>query len=344
MNSPISDDELLAKGENEIENAYAQCENPEAIQGITHFLFPATAKTKDETSVSDMDGKTGRLASSDRLEIALKMHISNYDISLINVRNYLLYPEERAEIESSLNMENCLDFINELGNLSDIAKDCDEDHIRSLCLSIARITDKEYFVKPGWFINPVFSVLNAIDGIVKATDKQNGSAIAAFIIDNEQTLTIAISILAVSYLDHSGYNLCIVASQDDREIIVQNFFRRVLDSAKEGTLFKTQNPGFLLSRSARIFPDKCPEIFSVLCQSNSLIDDFVLNILEHSKSSERISYAMNKDITAYCSLDTLREHAKRRLSDDSMTYPVRAAWRVINENKPFRHDGTECSF
>ena len=82
--------------------------------------------------------------------------------------------------------------------------------------------------------------------------------------------------------------------------------------------------------------------------SDPTLDAFALAILKHSFDSHKgQTYGLHDNrnaINAYCSIDELKRHASERLSDNELTFPARAAWQaVVDEKIYYGVDGSMAS-
>ena len=116
-------------------------------------------------------------------------------------------------------------------------------------------------------------------------------------------------------------------------------------AAASGELFNKVNPARILWLAPALMPERCKVLFQALKQRDPSLDRFALAMTEDGFDSVngRI-YALDKEIDrleAYIAVDILKQHASDRLKDQSLEYPVRAAWRaIVEEKKLYGNDGS----
>jgi len=90
----------------------------------------------------------------------------------------------------------------------------------------------------------------------------------------------------------------------------------------------------------------CSELLSILKTSDPNLDRFALHFLSSSwDSSNGAAFSLPDEeflVSAYCSLDDLKVHARQRLEDVDLGYPARAAWQSVVEGKSlYGFDGSQ---
>ncbi|MDP2785587.1 MAG: hypothetical protein Q8O38_13490 [Sulfurimicrobium sp.] len=90
---------------------------------------------------------------------------------------------------------------------------------------------------------------------------------------------------------------------------------------------------------------EAPQIFEVIQLADPTLDRFAMAILGGSFDSNkgRIYCIPESEVrlTAFCSFESILAHAKERLDDASVTYPVRAAWSSLVDRKArYGEDGS----
>ncbi len=335
--------ELLKEGAAHRDAAYNQCGNPVAVRKLVHRLFPLTAKEADEFTLGRVLDVEGHLAAPARLLVALQLHVSGADVSFVVARRYLMHADHRSEIASSLTRQNCLEFLECLGDVAESTATAGVDDVERLCLDIARLADTEPFPtrsqdRSGFFRLPAEDVaVRAIRLVLKTATVDRASSVAERIVIDPAGLTVAMELFARSYLvdrdDDEGTRL----PPGSKGKLATHLARNMLEAAKEGRLLKTCNAGFLLWRMSSVAPRKCPQVYAALKAVDPTLDGFALAILSHSfDSTKGQRYSLPDDsskVEAYCPLRELRKHGRKRLADPTLKLPALAAWRAVVEEK-----------
>ncbi len=104
-------------------------------------MFPLTASVDGEFAYRRVLDVDGHIASPARLLVALQLNVSGADVSFVMARRYLVHAEERSLIASSLTQQNCLEFLECLGDSAKSMAASGVDDVERLCLDIARLAD-----------------------------------------------------------------------------------------------------------------------------------------------------------------------------------------------------------
>ena len=339
-------EDIIGEGKKYREKACDACDRPDAVRSLVNFLFPMVGK------VGRAEDVEGHIGAPSRLYIALHMHIGTNDVSLIVARRYLLSPEERTTIEAGLTVGNCQDFLEKLGKIpGTIAKRSLID-LHETCLSVSRLVDQEPFVSKGkaegvWVSRPLMAADMAIEKIIAAVDADRFEEMANDIVNDKESLTVAMGIVIRSHSEPSSIYSRLVLSEKDREQATQQLAQNILDAARESRLLETGDPSMLLWGVARFAPEKCPAIFKAIEEDDPALDSFMLRIMSREfDSSKGVVYAMPHDksiLEKYCPLADLREKATKRLHSPDLRLPAKAAWMALAENGKFYGvDGSVC--
>ncbi|WP_047783674.1 P-loop NTPase fold protein [Variovorax paradoxus] len=338
---PGKDSDIVKKGAKARDAAYAKCSTPEAVKRLVHRLFPLTAKTEDEFSSNRVLDVEGHLAAPARLLVALQLSTSASDVSFVAARRYLFHPDQRGEIQRTLTPLNCLEFMESLGDVAESLGGGGISDIGDLCLSIARLVDTEpfpsnYRERSGAFSpRPDAVAFRAIGLLVKTVGPSQGPAIAAALVQDEQSTSVAMQVIAVSYLkaDYEGLLKC---PPSNKEKLQRTFAKNCLTAAKTGRLLQTCIPHIILWNLAKFAKNDCPQIFEALKTADPSLDRFAVEILRDNFDSHKGQmYALSEGavLEAYCPIPRFRKHAEGRLTDTAMTFPARAAWQALVEGK-----------
>ncbi len=347
-------EELLKEGAAARDAAFDQCSYPSAVRRLVHRMFPLTAKADDEFTMGRVLDVEGHIAAPARLLVALQLHVSGGDVSFVLARRYLMHAGQRSQITQSLTHQNCLEFLETLGDVAESTGAAGIGDEEELCLDIARLADTEPFParsrdRAGFFTLRAQDVaVRAISLVVKATASDRASSVAERIVEEPQGLTVAMELFARSYLVDKDDNEGLRCPSASKVRLARKLAKNMLDAAKAGRLLKSCNPGFLLWRLSGISPEECPKVLAALKAIDPTLDEFALAILSHSfDSTKGQRYSLTDDrskVEAYCSLKDLKRHATRRLADPALKLPALAAWRaVVEEKSVYGVDGSYAS-
>lgn len=335
--------ELLKEGSAERDAAFDKCGMPNAVRALAHRLFPATARADDAFAFDRVIDTEGRIAAPARLLVALQLHVSGNDVSLVLARRYLLHPDQRDDIVGTLTEHNCSEFLECLGDVADSTTACGIADVERLSVDIARLADRQAFLtksrgQQGAFRLSVEDVaVRAITLVVRAVAPGQGAVIAERIVEDAQAQTVAMELFARSYLRENDNDKDLRCVPEAKERLTDRLAKNVLDAAKAGNLLATCNPGFLLWNLSRIANGVCPKVLKALRSVEPSLDGFAMAIFgSRFDSTKGQIYSLPEDrslVEAYCGLDELKVHAKKRLADETLTYPARAAWQSVVEEK-----------
>lgn len=347
-------EELLKGGAEEREAAFGMCSMPNAVRQMVHRLFPQTANADADFTMDRVRDVEGHIAAPARFLVALQLHISGSDVSLVLARRYLVHADQRDEIARGLTPQNCLEFMACLGDVAESTAASGVGEAEQLCVDIARLADTEPFPtrskdRSGFFrLSAEDVAVRAIRVVVRAAAPDRASAIAERIVAEPHALAVAMKLFVRSFLvdkDDGDGPRC---STEAKGRLSSKLAKNVLDAAKSGRLLPTCNPGFLLWNLSRVAKGECPKVFAAMRSVDPSLDVFVLAILSHSfDSTKGQRYSLPTDrskLEAYCPLDDLKKHAQERLADATLTLPALAAWRSVFEEKSiYGVDGSYAS-
>lgn len=344
--------DLLNEGAAQREQAFERCDRPSAVRALIHRMFPLTARSDDKFTTGRVVDVEGHIAAPARMLVALQMHVSGTDVSYVLARRYLLYSEKRAEICQSLSTQNCLEFLEGLGDVIESTRGAGVDDIDRLCSDLARLADLKPFSdlsqdRTGFFfrLQAEDVALRAIRSLVKVAAPERATVLAETIVSDPYAITVAVQLFTDSYLAERDGDTVLHCLSGARAKLATALSKNVLAAAKEGRLLNTANPGYVLWRLTEVAVKRCPEVFAALQSIDPSLDGFAMAILGSGSDSVKGRYYSLPDdqgkITAYCSIDSLKQHAERRLSDPAVQFPCRAAWQsVLDGKKVYAVDGT----
>lgn len=344
----------------EVINSYAEERNTaidsypcaKGVKDVLHWLFPLTAKADDAFTLDRVVFLEGHLAHPERLQVALHLSARPGDLSLVRVRRYLFEPDKRGEIAAALQQDNCIDFVEQLGNMAEgLAGDVAVD-AEPLARDIARLVDTQPFVRRASERHDVF-VMRAdrvaertIGQLAKRLGEAEACALAEHIVSDAQAISMAAALAATSFMAEDGESDdALKVPADARDRTLSAYANNIEASAKTGELFAKVSPGFALWVLTRLMPERCKAVFLAVKLWEPSLDTFVEAMLRHSfDSNNGQTYRLPKEpelLANYVALADLKQLAAARLKDEAMTYPLRAAWRAIVEEKSiYGKDGT----
>jgi hypothetical protein len=343
--------DILREGSEQRDAAIAQSSSPNATRRLLHRLFPLTAKADDEFAIGQVRDAEGHLASPTRLLVATQLHVSSIDVSLVLARRYLFHADQRDDIVRGLTHQNCLEFMESLGEVAKTTSASDFSDVDRLCLDIARMADTEPFPSKSRDRSSLFSLppeniaLQAIRMVIDSAAADRGSTIAEQLVVAPGALTLGMELFVSSYLSDTGDREKPLCTSQSKSRLTIKLAKNVLDAAKAGRLLETCNPGFILWQMSQVARGDCSKILAALKNLDPTLDDFAMAFLSHGYDSQKGRYYSlptdRKRLEAYCTLEELQQHAKGRLTESDLKLPVAAAWRsVIEEKSIYGVDGS----
>ena len=336
-------EEVIKRHADEREAALAECSNPGAVRDLVHCLFPKTAKADDEFTFDRVVFTEGHLGHPDRLSIALQLSTGSGDVSLTKVRRFLFDPEARETIAKDLNEETCAPFLDTLGSVVEsLGEDLVLD-VEPLAISLARLIEQPSFGERArnrnevWFLSAERLALNAIGALGKRVTPKDAAALAENLICDAEALSIAVGVAHASFAETKKDD-GISASPDSKARAISELSKNLERAAVSGQLFAKLSPGRILwFASPLLSAARCKAIFRAIQQNNPSLDQFALGLMEGGFDSVKGWYYEVPNevdrLEKYVGMDALKKHAAERVKDESLGYPVRAAWRAVVEGK-----------
>ncbi|RYY85119.1 MAG: hypothetical protein EOO15_17790 [Chitinophagaceae bacterium] len=348
--------DLVEKGAEPRQMALNACSAPDAVRRVLHFLFPLVANTDKGYATDRVEAAEGHVASPERLYVALQHSISPLDVSLVAVRRYLVDPASRPFVLAQLTPDNCHEFLGAIADVARAIKGIGITDMPELCLALAQTIETEPFLQASkrgismFAMNPSTVCRSTIAAVIEVAPSNNEQAIWSNIARDRMALSLAADVIADrrngalndckdvdgALAEHSG-----MGDIDTYAINVQQ-------AAQEGRLFKSPTSGYLLWRLAAWKPEACAAVMNTIKMVDPTMDHFALSFLNHSHDSFKgQTFSLPEDIQrleAFMPLDVFKEHARKRLEDAQVDYPLRAAWRAAFEGKKlYAVDGTDAS-
>ncbi|PHV10944.1 hypothetical protein CSQ89_13575 [Chitinimonas sp. BJB300] len=189
--------------------------------------------------------------------------------------------------------------------------------------------------------------LRVIRELVNTVELRKRMEVARKLVECEHTLFIATVIIKEGFQPKSSNHIypLILPVESKREIL-QAYCINIIKASKNNSIFCTANPRVILQAIPWLMMDKCKEIFSALKEGDPTLDNFALAILQYSIDNHKgLIYGLPDSVSrlsAYCTWDELRAHAKLRLAEKSLASQVFIAWRSVVEGKYlYAIDGSE---
>ncbi|MBT2117189.1 KAP family NTPase [Dyella sp. LX-66] len=346
---PGDDDERKNHRER-LERIYARTQNPDAVRELVHFLFPSTAKAGNKFALGGQVDVQGHIAAPSRLNIALSMAIGATDVSIVDAKRYILEPTRREVVEAKLSVENGLGFLEMLGEVADTLTTGEVGDLEGLCLAIARLVDKAPIspsdMQRQFFVIPVETLaVKAISRLVASCAPSQAKVIAYKVTTDADSLTVASEILTDG-LQSAHEPGAIICDKSKQKMAGRKLAENSRAALKGSIFWGRANPARILWTIMRAAPSSAKSVFAEVKKGNPNLDEFALAFLRHGFSSNGgRSYALPDDpaVRNFVSVATLIKHAKKRLSDPDVGYPLRAAWRsVVDEKALYGKDGSDA--
>ena len=347
----LSPEQSVNEGAEERKRAYQTSSSPRGAQRLVHYLFPMVAKDEEEPAfgfISNL-GQDGRLAHPSRLVVALQQSISPAAVSTNLVRRFLLQPDERDAIVKRLSDENCLDFLEQLGKFAASIEGQNDFDAKEFSLTFARLADQDPLAslqrnsKDFIFSNSVSKALYAIDLVTQNLDTNSKEEIAEMLVKSDRALSVAAEVLIRSYAPRNGEQSVIYAPQESKDELSVIFSANVLHACEDNKIFGFADPQSIFLALSIIAPEECKKVYAALKATDPTLDEFALAIMTRSFDTVKgRTYKLSVElIDPYCPLNEFKTHAINRLADETLTYPARAAWRSVAEDKNlYAVDGT----
>lgn len=334
--------EVVKKFNDDRKAALDVCSSPMAVQHMIQFLFPLVAASDGEHGYDSVVFNEGRLAHPERLLVALQLSMQPDNVSLVQVTQFLLQPEQRIVIIQGLQETNCIDFLNSLIDMlkgldAEISVDAEE-----LGVAIAQFGDSQVLANRAKNRNSVFErqsfrvVIEAIDMLSKNMNHLGVNNLVRRLISDPYALSVAAELARRSYgedVSQEKYKLRV--DGEDRIVLMKVFADNIERAIIDNSLFEKSAPDYILWVAALLMPGRCKDIFRYLIENDSTGDKFIEVYLRNSFDSFKGQlYGLPKEIKqieAFVPLQELKEMAAQRLSDSSLRYPTKAAWRSVLE-------------
>lgn len=333
-----------------LERIYARTQNPDAVRELVQFLFPSAAKADSKYSFGGGVDVQGHIAAPSRLNIALSMAIGTTDVSMVDAKRYILEPGRREAVEARLSVENGLGFLEMVGEVAGTLSSGEVGNLEELCLAIARLVDRAPLSRsdtqrPFFTIPTETLAVKAIGRLVASCAPDQAGSIAYKVATDPDSLTVAAQILTDG-LRNAPVQGAIVCDKSKQERAGRKLAENSRAALADSIFWGRANPSRILWTIMRVAPKWAKAVFVQVKKHDPTLDQFALAFLKHAFSSNGgQSYALPDDpaVSNFVSVAALAKHAKKRLNDPDVVYPLRAAWQSIVDGKAlYGKDGSEA--
>ncbi|WP_145985393.1 hypothetical protein [Marilutibacter maris] len=278
------------------------------------------------------------------------MAIGTSDVSMVEAKHYILDPKQREAVESRLSDENGLGFLEMLGELADALSANEVRNLEDTCLAIARLVDRAPLSRSDserqlFTISTESAAVRAIGRLIASCAPDQAEDIAYKLASDPDSLTVAAEILT-NDLRNAPEPGAIVCSKKDHKMAGIKLAKNSQIALNASKFWNCANPSRILWTVMRVAPKSAKAVFRQIKKDDPTLDRFALAFLKHSFSSDGgQSYALPNDpaVTNLVSVTTLTKHAKKRLRDPDVGYPLRAAWQsVVDGRVLYGKDGSDA--
>ncbi|MBF1237526.1 MAG: KAP family NTPase [Lautropia mirabilis] len=327
----------------EIDHACKERGNRELIRDLVGFLFPLIVGGGRYHTQSTSTLSNGCICYPNRLLVALQSGAFGNVVSLDVVRRYINNPGERLEIVEGLTLDNCMEFMQRIGDELDFDESLGIWFIEGLCISIARSVDSRVYVEKIRSNRVLGSdpVVVAVDVIVKILDrlrKVDGSynylSFSRKVVQDEGSLTFAYWVLLFSLrYENKPYGIGPLHVEfEDLEGLSKIFFDNLMKRCREGRFFDLAKPLDIVRYLYKYHRNGFLEFFEIICSHGEDLDYvaeilFVQCVQVGGRMIVSSFYIEEENLIPY---DRLMEVAKQRLSDSELSPRAKAVWSCIS--------------
>lgn len=328
----------------EIDRACKECVDSKLIRDLVGFLFPYIVGGSRYHDKSIFTISNGCICHSNRLLVALQSGVFGNVVSLDIVRRYIRNPGERLQIIERLTSDNCMEFMQRLGDELYFDEPMEAEFIEELCISIAESIDSRVYAKKTKLnrLLGVDPVVVAVDVIVKLLgrlqDREGFYDYRDFsrkVVQDEGAITFAHWILLFSQdklKDMYSGNGPLFVELEDLDGVSKVFIGNLLKRADEGRFLDLARPWDIARYVYRCHRDRFPDFFEKISSSDDILDGLAeMLFVRCERSGDRVKIIpfYNRDDNPI-SHDRLKELANKRLSEDMLSPKSEAVWSCIS--------------
>jgi len=345
----ISDaDKVVNEAKKSRDAAIDASSNPESVRKVVHVLFPKTQKSDNGASYENTSYLEGHIAHSERLLVALHLSKKLDDLSLVNVRKFIIEPSARNSIGAELTEKNCVNFVEAVGSFISATSDNLQFNRIELALAIANLIEHKSFAKRARNRTDVFDLdasaaaWRTIKIVGQRLSADERAKLASELICSPSALSIAAEVADSSFhaSEEEGKTesdaLEIKAPLSEAPTILKAFAKNIQSSAANGELFEKVATNDILWIAAKLTSEQqCGAIFKRISSNEHQLDLFVENMMRRGFSSAGgQAYGPPKHpelLEKFVPKDKLMELAANRLQDIYLPFPLKAAWKAFYE-------------
>lgn len=331
---------------NEIKWACEKHKNEDLIYDLVGFLFPLVVSGSRYHSQSISTLSNGCVCYPNRLLVALQSGAFGNVVSLDMVRRYINNPDERSGIIEGLTLDNCMEFMQRLGDELFFDEPMETEFVEDLCISIAGSVDSRVYAEKTKLnrplgIDPVTVAVDVVVKLLKRLQDRDGSYnyldFSRKVVRDKDSLTFAYWVLLFSshHKDHPSGNGPLFIVFEDLEQLSNVFVNNLVNKASKDQLLDLAKPWDIIRYLYKYNKIGFSKIFEKIRSSNQILDAvaemlFVYCVPTGGKVSVNPLYNDGENPIPY---DKLREIATRRLSDDDLSPKAKAVWICISTGK-----------
>lgn len=346
------DIDLVKEASSRRKAAIVACQRPNAVGRLLHALFPMTAEADEVGRHGRVSDVEGHLAAPSRLVVALQLHVSASDVSVVLAKRYMLQPTLRADALASLSNENCLEFLEVVGDIA-ASTIVPADQVEALCVDIAQSLERDPFLARSKETNRFFApapstvAVRAIERIVQTSSPTRAGNIAQRLVTDPLALTVAVDVYLSSFELEQSNGDRVLAPKSSRVLMTEVLSSNIVAAAGSGAVYDLSNPGRVLWSLSLFNRDAARDALEATRKFDPNLDRFVMTILGHTTDSTNgRRFEIPEEaarIEAYLPMSDLEAMGRTRLADPKIALPASAAWRAVVEKRAFYAiDGSEA--
>jgi hypothetical protein len=256
----------------------------------------------------------------------------------------MLQPAQRDEVTATLGQENCLEFLETIGDIAPSTA-VPADRAAQLCVDIANLLERDPFLAcergtPRFFSLSASTVaVRAIESIVQRSCPDCAGEIAQRLIANPNGLTVAVDVYLSSFEFERSNGDRVLAPKTAKDQLTELLAANIVAAAESGSVYALSNSGRVLWSLSLFSEAAAKQALQATRRLDPSLDQFVMTILGHTfDSTNGLRFEMPEHadrIDAYLPIAELEEKASERLADPAITLPASAAWRAIRDKAAY---------
>ena len=328
----------------EIDRACKGCVNSKLIRDLVGFLFPLIVVGSRYHDKSIFTLSNGCICYSNRLLVALQSGAFGNVVSLDIVRRYISNPGERLQIIEGLTSDNCMEFMQRLGDELFFDEGMEIEYIEELCVSIARSVDSRVYVEKTRLnrvlgVDPVVVAVDVILKLLERLQDRDGSYnyldFSRKVVQDKGSLTFAYWILLFSQnklKDMYSGNGPLFVEPEDFDGLSKVFIENLLKRADEGRFLDLTRPWDIVRYVYRSHRDRFSDFFEKISSNDDILDGLAeMLFVQCTRIGDRVKVSpFYNEADNPISHDRLKELANKRLSGGKLSPKTKAVWSCIS--------------